>query len=269
MICVVLPAAHSAPDLCFFFFFVFFFLCLRRDRNYSALHRFFCCTLNWIFFPTCFNWLFWHLTFVFDLAADSRTSRSVISPRDMDHGMCLVSVFGRVLPPCSSNQFTQMLVIEGPIRHSCISSPVFGRYCPACDNFMQGKHRVWAIYVRKLVWNQHICEHDSPRAFLWSIIYVLCRAKKLYLKINFFAIPVILSLKGNGVYWVFMLMLGMNVKLEMKSVYMKKGKRSLRELLGCELMWCRADGACWVCAPAAELLSCLLSFSCCRWTSVI
>lgn len=52
---------------------------------------------------------------------------------------------------------------------------------------MQGKHRDWAIYVRKLVWNQHICKHNSPGAFLWSIIYVLKRAKKLYLKINFFA----------------------------------------------------------------------------------
>lgn len=213
----------------------FFFICLRRDRNYSALHRFFCCTLNWIFSPPprLFNRLFWHLTFVFDLAADSRTclrARSLISPRDMDHGRCLVSVFGSVLRPRSSSQFTPppsrfFFLANASYWRPCASflylfppPLVFERYCPACDNFMQGKHRVWAIYVRKLVWNQHICEHDSPGAFLWSIIYVLWRAKKLYLKINFSAIPVILSLKGNGVYWVFMLMPGMNVKPEMKSI---------------------------------------------------
>lgn len=225
MICVVLPAAHSAPD------FFFFFSCLHRDRNYSALHRFFCCTLNWISFPPLvqltlltFNICFWsrsRLSHLFTRPLADFCER--YGSRNVSHQRFCKrpppSFFKPVYPPHVFFS-SQVLVTEGPVRHSCISSlPVFGRYCPACDNFMQGKHRVWAIYVRKLVWNQHICEHDSPGAFLWSIIYVLWRAKKLYLKINFSAIPVILSLKGNGVYWVFMLMPGMNVKLEMKSIW--------------------------------------------------
>lgn len=51
-----------------------------------------------------------------------------------------------------------------------------------------------------LVW-RNWCEINisvnttPPGAFLWSIIYVL-RAKKLYLKINFFAFPVFLIFKG-------------------------------------------------------------------------
>lgn len=230
MICVVLPAAHSAPD-----FFYFFFICLRRDRNYSALHRFFCCTLNWIFFPpplvqstllTC-NICFWsrgrlsHL-FTRPLADFSERYGSRKVSRQRFWKRPPPSFFKPVYPPPPSRFF---FLANASYWRPCASflylfppPLVFERYCPACDNFMQGKHRVWAIYVRKLVWNQHICEHDSPGAFLWSIIYVLWRAKKLYLKINFSAIPVILSLKGNGVYWVFMLMPGMNVKLEMKSI---------------------------------------------------
>lgn len=45
------------------------------------------------------------------------------------------------------------------------------RYCPGCVNFMHGKHTDW-FSVRKLVWNQHICEHDSPWSL--SVINYLC-----------------------------------------------------------------------------------------------
>lgn len=78
---------------------------------------------------------------------------------------------------------------------------------------MQGKHRDRAIYERKLVWNQHFHEHDSQGTSLWSIIYVLERAKKLNLKFHFLCIfSFIFYLKRTFLYWVFMLMLVINVK---------------------------------------------------------
>lgn len=43
--------------------------------------------------------------------------------------------------------------------------------CPGCVNVMRGKHTDW-FSVRKLVWNQHICEHHSPRCL--SVINYLC-----------------------------------------------------------------------------------------------
>lgn len=131
MICVVLPAAHSAPD-----FFYFFFICLRRDRNYSALHRFFCCTLNWIFFPPplvqstllTFNICFWsrgrlsHL-FTRPLADFSERYGSRKVSRQRFWKRPPPSFFKPVYPPPHVSFSSQMLVTEGPVRHSCISSP--------------------------------------------------------------------------------------------------------------------------------------------------
>lgn len=98
------------------------------------------------------------------------------------------------------------------VYHFQILAPSFGDTVQ-CVNFMQGKHRDRAIYERKLVWNQHFHEHDSPGASLWSIIYILERAKKLNLKFHFFCIfSFIFYLKRRFLYWVFMLMLVINVK---------------------------------------------------------
>lgn len=52
---------------------------------------------------------------------------------------------------------------------------------------MQRKHRDRLVYVRKLVWNQHVGEHGSPWNLMRSNIYVVKMAKKEYLRMNFFA----------------------------------------------------------------------------------
>lgn len=78
---------------------------------------------------------------------------------------------------CLLRLILQAVLLHTNVTHwrpylSFSSSTELWRYCPVCVNFMQGKHGDWAIYVRKLVWNQHICEHDSP----WSrsMINYLC-----------------------------------------------------------------------------------------------
>lgn len=70
----------------------------------------------------------------------------------------LLSAYERLLCLISqaifSLTFCKCYVLKAPfvIPVSQLSSSAeLWRYCPVCVNFMQGKHRDWAIYVRKLV----------------------------------------------------------------------------------------------------------------------
>lgn len=76
-------------------------------------------------------------------------------------------------------------------------SSELGRRCPGCVNFMHGKHTDW-FSVRKLVWNQHICEHDS----LWSlsVINYLCteESQETISKDKLLCISSFLIFKGNA-----------------------------------------------------------------------
>ena len=56
-----------------------------------------------------------------------------------------------------------------------LSSPAeLRRYCPVCANLCRINTEI-GLHVRKLVWNQHIREHDTP--WCLSVINYLCAEK--------------------------------------------------------------------------------------------
>lgn len=147
------------------------------------------------------------------------------------------------------------------------------RYCPGCVNFMHGKHTDW-FSVRKLVWNQHICEHDSPWSL--SVINYLCTedSQETISKDKLLCISIFSSLKEM---WVLSIYVDAFSECQTgEAVWLRKeeeeiGKKKKKERKASEsfsdvrLMWYHADRACWVCV----LVFCLLSFSCCCWTTLI
>lgn len=194
MICVVLPAAHSALDLC----------CLHSRRNYSILHWLFCCTLYWIFSFVQLSLLTFNICF--DLVADSRSRLYcclVISQSDMDHGICLVSMWEPPLPHSSSHFYASRFANVKPWRHYLSFLYFSSRLQLSSGDTVQYVLILCRVNteIGLCMWGNW-CEINisanttPPGAFLWSIIYVVKRAKKLYLKINFFAFSVFfLSLK--------------------------------------------------------------------------
>lgn len=181
MICFILPTAYSALDLCR----------LHSHRNYSILHWLFCCTLYRIFslvqlsLPT-FN-------IGFDLIADSRSSLwccLAIPLRDVDcqHVRASSASFFR---PFYSSHFAVVTCWRPYLSFLSISS----RIQLSSGDTVQDVLILCMVNTQiGLVWGNW-CEINisvnttPPGAFLWSIIYVLKTAKKLYLKINFFAFP--------------------------------------------------------------------------------
>lgn len=143
MICVVLPAAHSALDL----------YCLHSHINYSILHWLLCCTLYWIFSLVQFSLLTFNICL--DLMVESPSCLYC----------CLVWFFGVmwimefVLSAYSSLLCIILRTILRLTFCKCYllkalfvttvfqlpSSTELWRYCPVCVNFMRGKHRDWAI----------------------------------------------------------------------------------------------------------------------------
>ncbi len=263
MICVVLPAAHSALDLC----------CLHSHRNYSILHWLFCCTLYWIFSLVPLSLL--TLNICSDLMADSCSCLYcclVISQRygswnlSCQHVRVFSTSFFKpflLLTFCKCYTLKALFVIPA---FQLLSSAEFWRYCPVCVNFMQGKHRDWAIYVRKLVWNQHICEHDSPWSL--SVINYLCseESQETIFKDQLLCIFFFLSLKEMCVLSIYVdacddcqrreaTWFGKE-EGEIKSKKRRKASESCRDV---RLMWYHADRACWVCVlpfPNSSSASC-------------
>lgn len=108
-----------------------------------------------------------------------------------------------------------------------------------------------------------------PGAFLWSIIYVLKRAKELYLKINFFAFPVFSSLKEMRVWGIYVdapgeCQTGQAVWLRKEEEGIIKKRKSPPRLF---FFRCKVNVVpCW----QGVLSVCALpSFSHCRWPPLI
>lgn len=180
MICVVLPTAHSALDLC-------------------GLHLNFCGASYRIFYNT-FQPSLLTLTLVFFLLLTH--ARVHNAAWWFLNEMWIVGMWEPPLPH-SSGRFTP---------HICtfylLKAP-FAIFYFSCHIQLSSGNAVQDVLILcmvntqiGLVWGNW-CEINisvnttPPGASLWSIIYVLKRAKKLYLKINFFAFLVFFIFKGN------------------------------------------------------------------------
>ncbi len=158
MICVVLPAAHSALDLC----------CLHSHTHYSLLHWLFWRTLYWIFSRVQSNLLKFNICF--DLMAHSCSVMLLLHDFSERYGSCHLSqrnVRASSHFSNSSSHWTPRVLqtqpIESPIcYYSCIPAPPFltliWRCCPVCVQFMQGKQRLDCI-----------CEEIGVKStYLWT-----------------------------------------------------------------------------------------------------
>lgn len=151
-----------------------------------------------------------------------------------------------------------MLLTEEPICHYCISaSGDTVRYVLIlCRVNTEIGLYMWGNWCEINI----SANTTPPGAFLWSIIYVLKRAKKLYLKINFFAFFLKIFKGSMCIEYLCMLMLVMNVKREKQRGFRKeereiksKRRKASESCWDVRLMWYHADRACCVCVCVCAL----------------